>query len=46
MQDGRGSVLSSIETREFEDGGDKMVLTHTLPTKQGIKSVRVYKRMD
>merc|ERR1711892_40829 len=33
---------TTIETREFLDNGNKMVLIHTMPTKPEIKSVRVY----
>merc|ERR1712173_189433 len=43
-QDGLGSALSSVETRRFIDGGNKMMLIHTLPSNPSIKSVRVYKR--
>ena len=43
-QDGQGKVLTSIETRRFEEDGAKMVLIHTLPAHPDIKSVRVYKR--
>merc|ERR1712173_53071 len=45
-QTGHGSELSSVETRRFLDGGNKMILIHTLPTDNTIKSVRGYKRIN
>merc|ERR1711994_1168228 len=38
--------LDSIETREFTTDGQFMTLIHTMPSSPGIKSVRVYKRLE
>ena len=38
-------AVSSIETRQFSAGGQKMTLIHTIPGNSYIKSVRVYKRV-
>merc|ERR1711870_63778 len=35
-----GNELSSVETRRFLDGGNKMMLIHTLPSDDTIQSVR------
>ena len=35
-------TLTSIETREFLEDGNRMVLIHTMPSNQEIRSVRAY----
>ena len=37
-------TLTSIETREFLENGNRMMLIHTMPSKPGVKSVRGYVR--
>merc|ERR1712242_136949 len=37
--------LSSIETRRFLDGGNKMMLIHTLPSDNTMQSVRGYREL-
>ena len=37
-------LFSSVETREFENDGQKMLLIQTLPSKLSIRSVRMYRR--
>jgi len=44
-QDGQNGAVSTVETREFREGGRKMALIHIIPNKPSIRSIRIYKRI-